>query len=473
MELDLRQKYNSKVAMLSINIMLFHIPVFLIMAKYYQTEYWIATVVPLTGILICYLAHKFYNGSIFCLNLIAVNLMVLSATMIHLGKGTVEYHFHIFGILGLTYLYGYYSPLLSAAVTIAVHHILFFLILPTSLLNYQASIYIVILHAAFVIGQTCIGLFVVKNFGRFVEIQSNVLPKLKAVVNENQKLSFEIKKSSDLYSGTSSEQASAVQETVATLHQLTAMVQKTNDNVKNSTQLSKSSYEQASESLNAVDKMLKSMNEIDEAIQSIITQTQNTNSQVSEIADVIKNISEKTKVINDIVFQTRLLSFNASVEAARAGEHGKGFAVVAEEVGNLAGMSGKASQEIEKLLSESSSRVNDIIKESDLKINSTSQTGKNKIANGQDLAKYCHEIINSVVSNIEIVSNNMNDIAQASQEQSQGISNINDAMGELDRGAHLNSDSARSSANMAEQLLVQVQKLNDIIQSMNNTNEAA
>jgi methyl-accepting chemotaxis protein len=55
--------------------------------------------------------------------------------------------------------------------------------------------------------------------------------------------------------------------------------------------------------------------------------------EIAGISKVIATIEERTKVINDIVFQTKLLSFNASVEAARAGEHGKGFAVVAEEVG--------------------------------------------------------------------------------------------------------------------------------------------
>ena len=73
---------------------------------------------------------------------------------------------------------------------------------------------------------------------------------------------------------------------------------------------------------------------------------------------LISEIGNKTKVINDIVFQTKLLSFNASVEAARAGEHGKGFSVVAEEVGNLAHMSGNSAKEITQLLESSINRVN-------------------------------------------------------------------------------------------------------------------
>ena len=65
---------------------------------------------------------------------------------------------------------------------------------------------------------------------------------------------------------------------------------------------------------------------------------------------IIQEIEDKTKAIDEIVFQTKLLSFNASVEAERAGEHGRGFSVVAQEVGNLAQLSGKSAAEINEIL---------------------------------------------------------------------------------------------------------------------------
>jgi methyl-accepting chemotaxis protein len=81
------------------------------------------------------------------------------------------------------------------------------------------------------------------------------------------------------------------------------------------------------------------------------------NEELRIIINIISDISEKTKVINDIVFQTRLLSFNASVEAARAGEHGKGFAVVAEEIGKLASVSGNSAKEINDILGHATTQV--------------------------------------------------------------------------------------------------------------------
>ena len=92
--------------------------------------------------------------------------------------------------------------------------------------------------------------------------------------------------------------------------------------------------------------MLRSIDEINQSQKDTIETLDTTASDVKNMMTLIETINQKTSVINDIVFQTKLLSFNASVEAARAGEHGKGFAVVAEEVGNLAQMSGNAAQEI-------------------------------------------------------------------------------------------------------------------------------
>ncbi|MBF0206507.1 MAG: hypothetical protein HQK53_06425 [Oligoflexia bacterium] len=82
---------------------------------------------------------------------------------------------------------------------------------------------------------------------------------------------------------------------------------------------------------------------------------------LEEIMGVIRDINKKTKIINEIVFETKLLSFNASIEAARAGQYGKGFAIVAQEIGNLALMSGKAALGISSLLESSTSQVRELI----------------------------------------------------------------------------------------------------------------
>lgn len=111
----------------------------------------------------------------------------------------------------------------------------------------------------------------------------------------------------------------------------------------------------------ATEEMINAIQMIREAANKISNQTAQSNAEIQEIISIFNEISTKTNVINDIVFQTKLLSFNASVEAARAGEQGKGFAVVAEEVGKLAEMSGNSSKEISELLARSSHKVEAII----------------------------------------------------------------------------------------------------------------
>ena len=92
------------------------------------------------------------------------------------------------------------------------------------------------------------------------------------------------------------------------------------------------------------------------------------NEKIQEVVEIIQEIEEKTKAIDEIVFQTKLLSFNASVEAERAGEHGRGFSVVAQEVGNLAQLSGKSASGINEILGESIKRVKSISHDNSVKV---------------------------------------------------------------------------------------------------------
>ena len=114
------------------------------------------------------------------------------------------------------------------------------------------------------------------------------------------------------------------------------MVKRNEENAEGSKIISDQGMQSSEAGRKAMTSMMEAIHEIDESNKDILKTVEDSNNNISEISNSIRQIGEKTKVINDIVFQTKLLSFNASVEAARAGEQGKGFAVVAEEVGNLA-----------------------------------------------------------------------------------------------------------------------------------------
>lgn len=227
--------------------------------------------------------------------------------------------------------------------------------------------------------------------------------------------------------------ASSIQETVSTMEEITQMVNKNLENVELSTKMSESSQGAANEGLHIVNQLQGAMSDINGTNEKISEEMQELGTQMGEIIKVIEEIGAKTSVINDIVFQTKLLSFNASVEAARAGEHGKGFAVVAEEVGNLASASGKAANEISNMLHESVVKVQDIVNSSKNRIGNVTQEGKSKIQFGLNVATKCDEQLRMILENVSRVHNTITEVKHASNEQATGIREVSMAMQQLDQ----------------------------------------
>jgi methyl-accepting chemotaxis protein len=162
-----------------------------------------------------------------------------------------------------------------------------------------------------------------------------------------------------------------------------------------------------------------------------MVQVADSNSRLESLIKVIEDIQSKTKVINDIVFETRLLSFNASIEAARAGVHGKGFAVVAEEVGKLAAVSGKAAEEINALLANSTHHVRDIV-----------QTTSQRVNAARDASQQCEQVF---------------------EQMSHAMSEINRAMADMERETHHNSASSEEMANQAQTLALEARALTGLL----------
>ncbi len=271
--------------------------------------------------------------------------------------------------------------------------------------------------------------------------------------------------SSELSSSTT-EQAAALQETVSSIDEVSAMIAKNAENAKRSKESSNLSSDAAQKGKDAVDQVIHSIEEINQANTNIMGQIEEGNQQLTEIVKLISEIGNKTKVINDIVFQTKLLSFNASVEAARAGEHGKGFAVVAEEVGNLAQMSGNAAKEISQMLEGSVQKVDQIVNTSKTRVEKMMNESKTKVEAGTLTAKKCGEVLDEIVKNVSEVNMMVSEITTASQEQSQGVSEINKAMNQLDQVTQSNAASSQDAATVAALLRTQSDGLRTVIQQL-------
>ncbi len=235
------------------------------------------------------------------------------------------------------------------------------------------------------------------------------------------------------------EQASSIEETASSIEEISAMI-------KNNVEKSEKSSMLSEQVKVVADKGNQSMNMLVTSMAEII----DSNQKIQELVKVIGEIGEKTGVIDEIVFQTKLLSFNASVEAERAGEHGRGFAVVAQEVGNLAQMSGKAASEIATMVKGSIKNAEKITSENKSKV----EQGNNLV---QETAKYLAEI----GGDAEFLLKQAQQITNSSKEQSEGIAQINEAMSQLDQATQQNSATAEETASSSEQLASQAEYLKE------------
>jgi methyl-accepting chemotaxis protein len=162
---------------------------------------------------------------------------------------------------------------------------------------------------------------------------------------------------------------------------------------------------------------------------------------MGEINDAGQSINRIIKVIDEIAFQTNLLALNAAVEAARAGQHGKGFAVVAEEVRNLAARSAKAASETAELIEGS----------------------VQKAENGAEIADRTARALEEIVSGITRATDLVGEIAAASNEQAQGIGQVNQGLGQIDQVTQQNTANAEESAAAAEELSGQATELRQLL----------
>lgn len=314
--------------------------------------------------------------------------------------------------------------------------------------------------------------FIIRGVSKLI---LSVLGELKDAAIKTNQNSDDLKAASEAVASATTEQASAIQETVSTLDEITAMIDKSVQYAQDSNTKSNECSKITNQSRDTINNMISTIEDISQSNDQAMTDIQANNEKITEMTEIIKKISTKTSVINDIVFQTKLLAFNASVEAARAGEHGKGFSVVAEEVGNLAEISGTAANEIEEMLTESVVKVEEVVNTIKSKIDSLSTTSREKINSGVVIAKSSGELLEGVVTNVLEVQNMLEGISSASEEQSTGVRNITTAMREIDNSNNINTDIAQKTATsshelatQADQLLTSVAKLEDQIYGANS-----
>jgi methyl-accepting chemotaxis protein len=215
-------------------------------------------------------------------------------------------------------------------------------------------------------------------------------------------------------------QASSLEKTASAMEILTSTVKQNADNAREANQLAATASDVARKGGDVVSQVVDTMGSI--------------NASANKIVDIIG-------VIDGIAFQTNILALNAAVEAARAGEQGRGFAVVASEVRNLAQRSAAAAKEIKTLIGDS----------------------VEKVERGSKLVGQAGVTMDEVVASVKRVTDIMSEIANASQEQSAGIEQVNLSIIEMDSMTQQNAALVEEAAAAAQSLQDQASELAHVV----------
>ena len=301
-------------------------------------------------------------------------------------------------------------------------------------------------------------------FNMFLERLNNMVSEIKKHAANINVSSQEMALGNQDLSNRTNQQSSSLEETATAMEEINSIVQNNAEDAKNANEITQKAQKSVVDSRT---ELLDAVNNSIEMNQDMLQNLQSTNKDVvsamEEIMESSKKIEGIITLMNDIAFQTNLLALNASVEAARAGEHGKGFAVVASEVRKLAHRSSKASTEIGVLIQTSLQHIN---------------SGRNLVNDGEqgmdemrtkidtmlnNLKSESDSNLNGILTSVKEVSEVMENIKVASEEQAEGVDQINKAIADMDRITQENSALVEQNTTTSQNMAQEAENLEELL----------
>jgi methyl-accepting chemotaxis protein len=494
-----------------------HVPVFIAVAWLAGTSMAQAAVVTPLVLLGPTIAYATFTNPRLLSMTYGFTAMVMGGLLVHFGQGPmqIEMHFYFFVLIALLAVFANPLVIITAAVTVAAHHFVVWLVIPSSVFNYQASFWTVVVHAVFVALESIAAVFVARSFFNDYTRTNHALAEARElqqrVQSENTALQLNIvdllQVVSDASDGNLTVRATTTSGTLGNvadafnllmesleglLGEVSRQVGDTDLAVRSISDVARrmangatNQSREVGAARQLVADVAKQISEVstnadgassasqhtaltaqegEKAVEDVIQGMDSLRANVQSGAKKMKNLGDRSMEITSIVGtisriseQTNMLALNAAIEGARAGEHGRGFRVVAEEVRKLAERASSATKDIEKLVKAITAETNETIRAIEQQTQVVEDESRTVSAAGELLRKIrtASDQSAGLVANITMVARHQVEQAQRVERSMESVSAI---AADTEKGAETTVVTVTNLVRLSDQLRRSISK---------------